>query len=70
MTGRWNREDVANVGVEFFSDSSGDGNELVGVKAVVLAKVFPRLWGNWGERRELKLWRRGASGWGLKRSNS
>jgi len=70
VTGRWYGEDVADVGVEFFPYSSGDGNELVGIEAVVLAKVFPRLWGNWGDRRELKLWRGGAGGWSFKWSNS
>jgi len=63
MTGQWYREDVANVWVKFFSYGGGDSDKLMGVEAVVLAKVLPRLWRNWGDRREPKLWRGGAGGW-------
>ncbi len=70
MTGQWYSEDVPNVWVKFFSYGSGDSNELMGIEAVVFTKIFPRLWRNWGKGRELKLWRRGASGWSLERSNS
>jgi len=70
MTGRWYRKDVPDVWMEFFSYGSGDGDELMGIEVVVLTTIFPRWWGNWGDRRELKLQRGGASGWGFKWSNS